>query len=75
MADKTLDLKGLNCPLPVMKTKKALNALPKGATLEVLATDPGAPADFEAFCETTGNRLLEHTESNGVHRFLIQHTA
>jgi len=49
MADKTLDTKGLNCPLPILKTKKALGEVPKGGTLEVLATDPGSVADFEAF--------------------------
>ena len=51
MADKTLDTKGLACPLPILKTKKVLSELPKGATLEVLATDPGSVPDFKAFCE------------------------
>ncbi len=74
MADKTLDTKGLNCPLPILKTKKAIAGVPKGGTLEVLATDPGAVADFKAFCETTGNALLEHSENGGVYRFLIRHT-
>ena len=46
MADKTLDTKGLNCPLPILKVKKAMGAIPKGGTLEVLATDPGAAAEF-----------------------------
>jgi tRNA 2-thiouridine synthesizing protein A len=73
MADKTLDLKGLACPLPILKTRKALSALPKGATLEVLATDPGSVPDFRAFCETTGNRLLEKDEADGVYRFVIEH--
>jgi tRNA 2-thiouridine synthesizing protein A len=72
--DKSLDLKGLACPLPVLKTRKALAGLPKGATLEVLSDDPGAPADFTAFAESTGNALLEHSESGGVHRFLLQHS-
>jgi len=49
MADVTLDVKGLTCPLPVLKTKKAMRDVPKGGTLEVLATDPGSVADFEAF--------------------------
>jgi tRNA 2-thiouridine synthesizing protein A len=74
MADKTLDMKGLACPLPILKTKKALSELPKGATLEVLATDPGAVPDFQAFCETTGNRLIEQDEAGGVYRFVIEHT-
>ncbi len=75
MADKTLDTKGLTCPLPVLKTKKALADLPKGATLEVLATDPGSIPDFKAFCEATHNALLEHSESEGIYRFVIQHSA
>jgi tRNA 2-thiouridine synthesizing protein A len=75
MADKTLDTKGLNCPLPILKAKKALAEIPKGGTLEVLATDPGAVADFDAFCRSTKNTLLEHSETGGVYRFLIQHTA
>ncbi len=73
MADKTLDTKGLACPLPILKTKKALSDLPKGSTLEVLATDPGSVPDFTAFCDTTGNRLIEHSEQGGVFRFVIQH--
>jgi tRNA 2-thiouridine synthesizing protein A len=73
--DKTLDLKGLACPLPVLKARKALAALPKGGTLEVLSDDSGAPADFVAFAESTGNTLLEHTEEGGIHRFLLQHSA
>jgi tRNA 2-thiouridine synthesizing protein A len=75
MPDKTLDLKGLACPLPILKTKKALSELPRGATLEVFATDPGSVADFTAFSESTGNALIEHSESGGVYRFLLRHSA
>jgi tRNA 2-thiouridine synthesizing protein A len=75
MADKTLDTQGLTCPLPILKTKKALAELPKGATLEVLATDPGSVPDFKAFCESTRNALLEHSESAGIYRFVIQHSS
>jgi len=75
MADKTLDAKGLNCPLPILKAKKAIVEVAKGGTLEVLATDPGAVADFQAFCRATGHTLVEHSESGGVYRFLIRHTA
>lgn len=75
MADKTLDAKGLNCPLPILKAKKAINEVPKGGTLEVLATDPGSVADFAAFCRTTGNTLVEQSDNGGVFRFLIKHTA
>ena len=72
MADNVLDVKGLNCPLPILKTKKALKELAQGDTLEVLTTDPGSVADFQAFCRTTGNELLEHDEDGGVYSFLLQ---
>ena len=75
MADQTLDAKGLNCPLPILKAKKALKTVPDGGTLEILATDPGSVADFEAFCRTTGNELVEHSEDGGVYRFIIKHVA
>ena len=75
MADKTLDTTGLACPLPILKTKKVLSEMPKGATLEILATDPGSEPDFKAFCESTGNTLIESSQSGGVYRFLIQHSA
>lgn len=74
MADATLDAKGLNCPLPILKAKKAIGDVPTGGTLEILATDPGAVADFEAFCRTTGNELLESEENDGTYRFVIKHT-
>jgi tRNA 2-thiouridine synthesizing protein A len=73
MPDKTLDTKGLACPLPILKTKKVLSEMAKGAKLEVLATDPGSVPDFKAFCESTGNILVEHSEQAGVYRFVIQH--
>ena len=75
MADQTLDAKGLNCPLPILKAKKALKDVPAGGTLEVLATDPGSVADFQAFCRQTGNEIVEHSEDGGVYRFLIKHVA
>ena len=75
MADVTLDAKGLNCPLPILKAKKALKDVPLNGALEVLATDPGALADFQAFCRTTGNELAEHSVDGGVYRFLILHRA
>ena len=75
MADHTLDAKGLNCPLPILKAKKALKEVPAGGTLEILATDPGSVADFQAFCRQTGNELVEHSEDGGVYRFLIKRTA
>jgi tRNA 2-thiouridine synthesizing protein A len=75
MADHTLDAKGLNCPLPILKARKALKEVPAGGTLEILATDPGAVADFQAFCRQTGNELVEHSQDDSVYRFLIKHTA
>jgi len=75
MADHTLDAKGMNCPLPILKARKALKEVPAGGTLEILATDPGAVADFQAFCRQTGNELVEHSQDDTVYRFLIKHTA
>lgn len=73
MTIQVLDTKGLNCPLPILKAKKALKDVPIGATLEVLATDTGAVADFEAFCRATGNELVESTRNENVYRFVIKH--
>jgi len=72
MADQTLDTKGLNCPLPIVKAKKALNGMTAGQVLEVLATDPGAVKDFEAFSRKTGNEILEWNEADGVYTFQIK---
>ena len=72
MADKVLDAKGLNCPLPILKAKKALKDMETGHILQVLSTDPGSIADFQAFCRTTGNELVEHSEEGGVYDFLIR---
>lgn len=75
MTEHVLDAKGLNCPLPILKAKKALKDVPTGEELKILATDPGAVADFEAFCRATGNELIEHSEDDGIYSFLIKHTA
>jgi len=75
MADQTLDAKGMNCPLPILKASKALKGVPAGGTLEILATDPGAVADFQAFCRQTGNELVEHSVEDDIYRFIIKHTA
>jgi len=75
MADKLLDAKGLNCPLPILKAKKAIAEVPPGGTLEILATDPGAVPDFQAFCRQTGHELVEHSVADGVYRFLIKRAA
>jgi tRNA 2-thiouridine synthesizing protein A len=74
MADQVLDAKGLNCPLPILKAKKALKTMGAGTTLEVTSTDPGSVADFAAFCRTTGNELVEQNEDSGVWTYLIRKT-
>ena len=70
--DRELDARGLNCPLPILRTKKALNEMKTGNVLKVLATDPGAVKDFVAFSRQTGNALLEYAETDGVFRFFVQ---
>jgi tRNA 2-thiouridine synthesizing protein A len=69
---KTLDLKGLSCPMPIAKTAQAMRELVAGDVVEVLATDPGSVPDFNAWCENTGNELIEHTTEDGVFRFVIR---
>ena len=75
MADETLDTKGLNCPLPILKAKKALNGMSAGQTLEIVATDPAAVADFQAFCRTTGNELVEHSQDGDTYTFVLKKSA
>lgn len=71
--DTTLDATGLRCPLPVLKARRALKAIPAGGILEVLATDPGATQDFEHFCRTTGCELVEASQQpGGVLRFRLR---
>lgn len=73
MEAEVLDTKGLNCPLPILRAKKALGNLAAGELLEVLATDPGSVKDFEAFSRQTGHELMESTEEEGgVFRFLLK---
>lgn len=72
MADQLLDAQGLNCPLPIIKARKALQQMAAGQTLEVLATDPGSVADFAAFCRMTGHALLESHSGDGQFRFLLR---
>ena len=75
MTNQILDVKGLNCPLPVLRAKKVLKDMAVGATLEVLATDPGAVKDFEAFCRATGNELVKSKVDGKVYSFLIRRAA
>ncbi|MEQ8660565.1 MAG: sulfurtransferase TusA family protein [Gammaproteobacteria bacterium] len=74
MADLLLDTKGLNCPLPILKTKKSMKEVAVGGTIEILATDPAADADFQAFCRTTGHELVESGQDGDVFRFVIRRT-
>jgi tRNA 2-thiouridine synthesizing protein A len=73
--DSELDASGLNCPLPILRAKKAIAALDAGQTLRIIATDPGSVKDFEAFCKQTGNELKSSSEENGKFVFLIQKAA
>lgn len=70
--DRELDARGLNCPLPILKTKKSLSEMLSGTVLKILATDPGAAKDFEAFSKQTGNQLLTQSESNGEFLFFMK---
>ena len=72
MSNTLLDVKGLNCPLPILRAKKAIKTLAIGAVLEVVATDPGSVTDFDAFCRQTGNELVSQTEAGGVYTFEIK---
>lgn len=67
-----LDARGLNCPLPILKAKKAINALESGQVLKIIATDPGSVKDFEAFAKQTGNELLESAEAGGEYTFMMK---
>ena len=71
----TLDARGLNCPLPILKTKKSIKEVPVGETLKVLSTDPGSVKDMEAFCRTTGNDLVESGQDGNTYTFLIRRKA
>ena len=72
---QVLDVTGLSCPMPLLKAKKALNELPAGAHLNVLATDPGSVRDFEVFTRQSGNILLESGEADGTYSYLIEKKA
>ena len=72
MADQVLDAQGLNCPLPILRAKKALKGMTAGQVLEVRATDPGSVADFAAFCKQTGNELMTSSTEGDVYKFEIK---
>lgn len=70
--DQELDATGLNCPLPILRAKKALGGMSSGQVLHIIATDPGSVKDFEAFAKQTGNALMESKEEGGKFKFLIK---
>ena len=69
---KSLDLKGLSCPLPIIKTAKAMKELAPGELLEAFATDPGSVADFKAWAQSTGNPLVESSQEGAVFHFVLK---
>lgn len=69
---RQLDLKGLQCPMPIVKTAKAMKELGSGAVIQVIATDPGSVKDFAAWAKATGNELLESSAIDGVFRFVLR---
>ena len=70
--DRELDARGLNCPLPILRTKKSLADMSSGQILKVVATDPGSVRDFQAFSKQTGNQLLEHLQDGGEFTFFMR---
>ncbi|MDP2785970.1 MAG: sulfurtransferase TusA family protein [Sulfurimicrobium sp.] len=71
-ADKELDARGLNCPLPILRAKKALVEIGSGQILKILSTDPGSVKDFQAFAKQTGNELMSSTEAGGEYTFFMK---
>jgi len=70
--DKELDARGLNCPLPILRAKKALTDMASGQVLKIVATDPGSVKDFQAFAKQTGNELLSQSESDKEFTFFLK---
>lgn len=71
-ANRDLDARGLNCPLPILRTKKLLNEMAGGEIVRIVATDPGSVRDFQAFAKQTGHALLESSEHGGEFVFLLR---
>ena len=71
-ADQELDTRGLNCPLPILKAKKALAGLASGQLLKVVSTDPGSLRDFQAFCRQTGNELVAQETAGGEFTHMLR---
>ena len=70
--DREVDARGLNCPLPILRTKKTLNDMVSGQVVRIMATDPASVRDFEAFARQTGNHLLQKSEQDGAFVFLLR---
>ena len=70
--DKEIDTRGLNCPLPILRAKKAFSDVKSGQVLKIVATDPGSVKDFETFSRQTGHVLLSHAEANGEFTFFMR---
>ncbi len=70
--DREIDARGLNCPLPILRTKKALNDMSSGQVVRIMATDPASVRDFEAFARQTGNQLVGQSEQDGAFVFLLR---
>ncbi len=70
--DKDLDARGLNCPLPILRTKRALTDMQAGQVLRIIATDPGSVKDFQVFAKQTGNELVSHSTENKEFRFFMR---
>ena len=70
--DREVDARGLNCPLPILRTKKALNDMTSGQIIRITATDPASVRDFQSFCRQTGNELVEHGEADGAFWFVLR---
>ncbi len=72
MEQKIFDFTGLKCPLPVLKARRALKSMVIGQLIEIIADDPAAPIDFQHFCETSGHKLEQRSEQDGLFTFLIR---
>lgn len=70
--EKDLDARGLNCPLPILRTKKALGELQSGQVLRIVATDPGSVKDFAAFCKQTGHTMVSQAEADKEYTYFIK---
>lgn len=70
--ERSLDLKGLSCPLPIIKTAQAMKELAPGQLIEIVATDPGSVPDFKAWAHATGNPLIESRQEEGVFHFILK---